>query len=434
MDTENFSPQIPTQPTSSAYLLKATIILGIILFVLIVVGVALNFNNLKQINKKQVTIKYSTVIFSDLSAGKDEIIFYSVNFDTKKQKQLFSIPIDKLGFGLGATEENKDIKFCAATNKIYIRTTKSIKGAFNPALDTPMSFFLAKSYLYITEIDLKGNIRELDFTKVESSDNLLPIDTGFILSNDCQKIIWSTRKIGRFQETGEAVNEIVYSDLNGGGKKVLNTARNKIIETSRDRDTALVKVPMSWSTDPNVVYLTNLDLLRGLSDHSGGLFKVVLNINLISEINTIPTQNKIIDISDNENYIAHYYHDDDHGGLYITNLTDMSNMYFKDVSAGKLLKFSMDNSKVAYNGSEDIQKKEGTYIAPVLSVAYLSDLLKTKKIIAHNVWLKDWLSNDSVIGVREDSGELVLLNINDAKETKLASFSDSSIYIGISDK
>ena len=276
--------------------------------------------------------------------------------------------------------------------------------------------------MHIKEIDLDGNIRNLDFTGTVTSNykNWEHDDTGFALSKDCQKIVWSTTyyQYTNHQETG-AVNEIVFSDINGNGKKVLLTTKKS--------DSTFGKELKSWSdSNPNIIYLTNYDWTR--NGRGGGLFQLDLTNGSITQNNVISAQNIVWDISDNDNLVAHQQNflTGAAGESFITNLANKSTVPLDNKSNGKR-KFSPDNSKLA----DTMPICSGTGAeAKCVPNLYLFDLAKTNKLVASGVELKDWLTNNSVVGSKDDK-DLVLVNINEGTENNLASVSNYLLFVGI---
>jgi hypothetical protein len=427
METENLNPQIPPEVTPPNKFPKLAIILGVFLVTAIAVGIVFYFKSFKPITQnqsQQLQQEQSTknnfqspaVIYGDIKVDENdefqiptEVVFYSVNPNTKEQKQLFTISADKIGI----YDFLPHIQFCAATNKIYIRTSRLIK-------ETPYQD------LHVKEVDLSGNIRDLNFTGTVLSDykNWEHYDTGFALSGDCQKIVWSTTyyQYTNYQETG-AVNEIVFADINGGGKKVLQTIK-------RSSDNTFGKELKSWSVaNPNVVYLTNYDWTR--NGRGGGLFKLDLSMNSITQIDTIPTGNIIWDISNNDNLVAHQQNflAGSAGESFVTNLANKSTIPMENKSNGKR-KFFADNSKLG--NTMPVCSGVGAEAKCVPNL-YLFDLVSTNKLIALGVELKDWLTNNSVVGAKDDK-DLVLVNVDNGKEDNLGSVSNFLLFIGVSGK
>lgn len=422
METENLTPPISPEPTPPTNFPKALIILGIVLVVAIATSAVFYFKSSKPINNEQSQQEQTKnitqspqIIFGDIKVDENdphqnptEVVFYSVNSSTKEQKQLFTISADKIGIG----DFLPNIQFCEATNKIYIRTSRLTKEP--PYQD-----------LYVKEIDLNGNVRDLDFTGTVLSDykNWEHYDTGFALSKDCQKIILSTTyyHYTNYQETG-AVNEITLMNINSGEKKILQTIKKA--------DNAFGKQLISWSAiDPNKVYLTNYDWSR--NGRGGGLFKLDLSNNLVTQIDSIPTQNIIWSISKNDNLVANQQNFLAGAGSesYLTNLTNKSIVPLENTSNGKR-EFSADNLKLANN----IPTCSGTGAeAKCVPNLYLFDLVKTNKLVASGVELEDWLSDNSVIGAK-DNKDLVLVNVNNGEENDLASVSSYLLFVGILDK
>lgn len=421
MKEVNLNPQIP-QPTPPVHFPKMAVILGgvVVVFVTtLVIGAVFYFKNSKPMTKEQP----HTIIYGELrnpsSFVNQSIVIYSVNSDTKIQRELFNIPVPYPPL--------YDVKFCDSTNKIYLRGLHYIYGNSNS---------------FVTEIDLKGNVRDLDFTGAPS-----PSSGGyFALSKDCQKIVWGTTYYDDYvSDNKRKAAEIAFAYINGSSKRVL-----QIIKLSPNDNESFNKYPYSWSTtDPNVVYLTNP------GDKSGGLFKLELNTNSISQINAVPTDKKIMDISNNDKLIAYKAESIKVGSVpksFVTNLANNStipiNIGSKDV---KISKFSPDSSKLAYTAFAYQNFNSYTFNPHDCPInLYIFDLLKkTDKLVTRianvcgrhtdpDIFLKnsnfiDWLTNDTVIYVK-DGKDLATININDGKETKLAPVSGQLLFIGVSDK
>ena len=407
MEPEKFTPQIPPEPTPKNNFSKIAVICGAVLVVAVVAGAVFYFSGSKPKNiqepqhlqpSQQIkNTKSQIIIFGDIKVNEEdiyqnptEVLLYSVDPSTKEQKQLFTVSADQIGI----YDFLPHIQFCSATNKIYIRTSRHID-------ETPYQD------LHIKEIDLDGNIRNLDFTGTVTSNykNWEHDDTGFALSKDCQKIVWSTTyyQYTNHQETG-AVNEIVFSDINGNGKKVLLTTKKS--------DSTFGKELKSWSdSNPNIIYLTNYDWTR--NGRGGGLFQLDLTNGSITQNNVISAQNIVWDISDNDNLVAHQQNflTGAAGESFITNLANKSTVPLDNKSNGKR-KFSPDNSKLA----DTMPICSGTGAeAKCVPNLYLFDLAKTNKLVASGVELKDWLTNNSVVGSKDDK-DLVLVNINEGTE------------------
>lgn len=447
METENLTPQASLKPTPPViHFSKVAVIFGIALVSAFVVGAVFYFKNSKSTH---------IVVYGELNRvmPEHEIVFYSVNYDTKEKKQLFVVP-EEVRFGNengGLVTESIsnqgmwDFKFCPATNKIYFR-----QFATN-GMDMP-----------IKELDFTGKIRDLNFTGTESPDyqNLVRLNTGFVISKDCQKIVWSTAYYKTdYDYTGDGYvgYELVFSDINGGGKKVLQTIK-------RTPDNALSKRPISWSTtDPNVVYLTNYDWIGKHID--GGLFKLELNTNLVTQIETIPSKNIVWDISNKGNLIAHQpdvgAEEKDSYKSFVTDLTNKSTLPLLITTYSKR-KFSPDNTKLASNDGYCSDKcylnlsvfnliKNNKLAAPDYEVKdWGISLLKPTRMIAPDIELWDWITNDSVVGVkynkkilsREGSlkesytaiSDIVIVNVNNGKETKITPVSGELFFAGVSDK
>lgn len=457
MDTENLTPQIPPQPIPPVTNFpKKAVIFGIALIALVsvfVVSAVFYFKNSKPVAKEQVVVQNSLkpnkISFKDVLSpelpltqnGKNntqspiiiygefrgaDLVFSSINAVTKEQKELTHVPFNKLG-KLGKSSNNGtggvDIKFCPETNKIYMLTGVGIRISEESPAPTQAP---PSTYISVKEIDLAGSMRDLNFTSATvpfyEEQTTYYDSNDFILSRDCQKIVWSTTY---YKQSEAYKSEIFIADINGGGKKVLQTD----------------KIPLSWSnTDPNVVYLTG-----------GGLFKFNLNTNSISQIKAVPDENVILDISNNDNLIAHQQDYKDGGNTdeegFITNLAQQSTVPLKAENYSKR-KFSPDNSKIAYTDRVCSFNEHGSIKGCVINLHVFDILKKTDKLLSPDVDARfgflDWLISDSVISLGNrndlisvhptDSNELLMTNINDGKITKLASVSAVFLYVGISGK
>lgn len=420
MEIENLTLQIPPQPTSPGNSPKVAAILGITFISAFVVGTVFYFKNSKSMTEEQPrTVIYGERHKNPYDIDNGSIGIYSVNSDTKIQRELFNIPVPDYYILY-------DIKFCAATNKIYMRGLHRPKGNSNS---------------FVTEIDLKGNVRDLDFTGAPS-----PSEGGdFALSKDCQKIVWGTTYYDTYVSYDKRkATEIALADVNGGGKRVLQAIKL----SPNDDDDSLDKDPLAWSiTDPNIVYLTNP------GDKSGGLFRLELNTNSISQMNAIPSKNTIMDISNSDNLIAHRVESvpAKWPSTFVTNLANNSTVPVNTEPKGiDRSKFSPDSSMLAFISTN--------YGSPfnVLSYFYyprnlyiFDPLKKTDKLVTKianfytratdlDILIKnsnfiDWLTNDTVIYVK-DGKDLSSVNINDGKETKLAPVSGELLFVGVSDK
>ncbi len=464
MEAENLTPQIPPQPTPQTHRKEVASILGILLLIVIFVAAIFFIKNPAQLTKEKVTaqnstqqskislnsidssvtstIKSPTIIYGDRN-GKEgpEMIFYSLNPLTKEKRKLFSIPdVEIFIKDWSATNPSmRDIKFCAAVNKFYFNYHSG-----STANDSS-----------VKEIDFVGNMKDLKFTEAVSTD-YKNLDysytgiTGFVLSKDCKKIIWSTAYYKQNEPGQNALSaeeeylgyEIVFSDINGVGKKVLQTIK-------RTPENALSKNPVSWSTtDPSVVYLTNYD--QAVNGNDGGLFKLDLNKNSVTQIYAIPSQNIIWDVSNNDNLIAHQQNTEvakTNPQSFVTNLADKATLPLF-ISSYSNRKFSIDNSKLAaYNGEDGISIynlfRNNKFAAPDSESGGIS-FLKPSKVAPDFPFLEsyflDWITSDSVIVLKFNKrdprySDLVMVNVNDGKEIKLDSVSSSNFqFVGISGK
>lgn len=424
MEAENLNPQMSSQPIPPVHFSKGAVIFGVAFIAFVsffVVGAILYFKNSKPMTKEQPrTIIYGERHKNPYDIDNGSIIIYSVNSNTKIQRELFKILIaDYISL--------YDIKFCAATNKIYIRYPNA--GVKLNVADN----------LFVKEIDLTGKIRDLDFTGMTLPEykHLESSDRGFVLSNDCQKIVWSTLYYDQINKK-EQIRDIVFADINGGNKKILQTIKQSPNDNGSPKTDDLVKIPYSWSaTNPNIVYLTNP------GNKSGGLFRLELNTNSISQINAVRTDEIIMDISNNDNFIVHRS-ENVVPKSFVTNLANnstvpMSNGSSKDIVVSK---FSPDSSKLAYTALDystnsfacplklyifDPVKKIDKLVTkiPHVCVTTVNALMENQFIV--------WLTNDTVIYVK-DGSDLVLVNVNDGKETELTPVSGELLFVGVSDK
>lgn len=464
MEEENLNPELPPQPSRPTHHKEIVGILGIFLTTAIFVAAIFFLKTPEQINKEQIVDQNSaglskptpiyalnsgiaaqerknntqstTIIYGEYNGAN--MVFISLDPIKKEKKQLFSISSDKVG-NIGKSGNNGkdiDIKFCSAANKIYMITgsgTKLGKNFQSPTTTSP------STNISVKEIDFSGNMRNLDFTAATVpfyEEQITYYDSNdFILSRDCQKIVWST---SYYKDDEAYKSEIFVADINGGGKKVLQTF-------NLSPNNYFGKIPVSWSnTDPNVVYLTSYDFENY---HYGGLYKLDLKTNYVSQIKAVPSENVIMEISNNDNLIAHQQDYKDGSNTkeegFITNLAQQSTLPLKIDNYTKR-KFSTDNSMIAYIARPCVYER-GLLKSCVIDLHVFDLNKKTDKLVSKDVdrgsGFLDWLTNDSVISLgnrndlisksQDDRTDLIMTNINDGKITKLASVSAVFLYVGI---
>lgn len=447
METEDLNPQISTQPTPPVHFPKVAVISGVVLLTAFVIGAVFYFRNIKQITKKQVlvqvqdspkqkpsfqqllenTTQSTTLIYGerhkDPQFNTDNIVIYSVNSDTKIQRELFNIPIN-------SSASIYDFRFCAATNKIYIRYPEA--GVKLNVADN----------LFVKEFDLAGNIRDLDFTGMTSREPLESYDRGFVLSKDCKKILWSTRYYDQINHQKQ-ISEIAFANIDGSEKKILRSVQQADNGNSEDDNGNLVKLPYAWSdTNPNIVYFTNPGNKRD------SLFRLELDKNSISQINAVPTDEIIMDISNNDTLIGHQAYGVPES--FITNLANNSTVPINIGSKSIIMqgKFSPDSSKLAYIALDNNSIDQ--FDCP-LNLYIFDPFTKIDKLVTRTANICDrtvdsyhfylltesnifsWLTNNTIIYVK-DGKNLIMANVGDGKESKLASVSGELVFLGISDK
>lgn len=433
METENLKPQIPPQPISPVHFPKAAIISGVAIVTIVIAlvfGALFYFKNTKSMTKEQTrTIIYGERHKSpnDINNNNGSIVIYSVNSVKKIQRELFNIPIPDYVVLY-------DIKFCTATNKIYMKD------------------FHTKGDLFVAEFDLNGNFRDLDFTGTASPEykSLYAQGGDFVISKDCQKIIWNTAYYDISAGYKRKATETSFANINGGGRKVLQTINHSSADYDSSNDD-LFKTPYSWSTtDPNVVYLTNPGYKKGYK--YGGLFSLELNTISISQINTVPIDEKIMDISKNDKLVAHKA--ESAPNSFVTNLANNSTVPIdirsQDVKIGK---FSPDSSKLAYTALARKSLNPYAFISfdCPLNLYIFNPAKKTNKLVTKitnfcnrkretdsyilegNSNFIVWLTNETLIYVK-DGKDLVLVNINDGKQDKIAPVSGELLFVEVSDK
>lgn len=337
-----------------------------------------------------------TIIYANAQVDKADdheplknIDFYSAKLDGSSPTKLFSLSADEVNEG-GLNDLH--FKFCPTTQKVYLLGSKN-------------------------EIDLKGNVRGLDFMQVQDPKlkSLEFVDTGFILSPDCSKVVW-----GHAYDAGSPSSheDIYISDLNGNNKRLL-------LDIKKNEGNK-IRLPYRWSTKhPDLVYLTDYDWDG--NGGGGGLYTLDTASGKIRQIPQVPLDGIVNDISSDENkivYGANPIVDPNDSEITVLNLIDNTKSVFTNDSNGKNL-FSPSSDKLADVVSDC--SGEGDK-ANCTSDLYVFANGQNKKI-ASGTDLMGWLSEDGIIGSR--SNALVGLNDDGSEIKNIATANDNLFYIGM---
>lgn len=378
---------------------SAVVIAVIVIVVLAIVAGGIYW--WQQFNSWEKTrIIYADVQFDENDNGfvdPTDMIFYSIRADGTGQKELFTIKGDELWFQW----DFPDIKFCFNSQKMYSiaeRNTRTIR-----------------------EINLDGTFRDLKFSGIDASEYFggyqynKPHDLGFILSPDCQKIITSTV----FFAKDDAVNEIIIYDINKSERKVLSTMHHQgyIFPSIFDfPNTFPVKYIKKWSSkNPEIVYLI---------DVNGGLYTININTGIISKIADFGERQMIDDISPNERLVTYYSYPPaeppaESFGSFVIDLESDLKISIQNGSGDR--EFSPDSKKLAY-----IDIDFGEEWVPNL---YVSDFENENKKISNNTELRGWLSDNIILGQKENS--LITINSKGTKEKHIVTTKGSLVFIAI---
>ncbi len=361
--------------------------------------------------KENPTIVYATVK-SETGEMHEEVIdtsFHSIKLNDTTVSNLFTLTPNQSSF-----DTNSEFKFCADSQKIYLQTSRLIKD--RPYQDA-----------YIQEVDLSGKIKDLTFTGTSTSPykNWEPYTKGFALSPDCKKIAWSNTyyQITDHQET-DAANEIITSSIDGTNKKILLDIHKDKMNNSKTLE--------SWPKEnAGIVYLSNYNWDR--NGKGGGLLSLDTKTGKSSAITEILNNQSIWTISDDVSLIAHSlnFRFGKAQATIITNLKTGNTYNIPDNGNGKKI-FSPDTKKLASTINECSGLGAELKCVPSL---YVFDYTNAEQVnltsakIATNFELIDWISNDTILGKRDDS--LITINLKDNSETTLVTTEDTLLFIGI---
>lgn len=351
---------------------------------------------------------------NDNFGGLLNIDLYSVKADGTDNKKLFSIdPVQIGAFNINSINLGQT-KFCGANNKIYTQTHKFLEGVA-PYSNTS-----------IKEIDLNGNIKDLNFTQQNTSQysSLEYYDKGFALSPDCKKIAWSDAYFGyQNPQQFQAFNEIYVSDINGQNKKVVFSVTKNFNNK--------IKTIFKWSKqDPNIVYVSDYDWDR--NGGGGGLYKLNINDGSIQQITQVPADAIVHDISQDESKIVY-------GPNFITNRSNISNVV--DLTNNVVTPFEAPSNEMLFNFSANkltdvISSCSGTGAQlQCTSNLYIWDYHNNQKI-ATNVGVFGWLSDDLILVPQniDSSGNTALLstiNSDSGNLKNIATVDGFLMFIGI---
>ncbi len=363
----------------------------------------------------QTSVSNPSIIYADAqydpTAQYDQLAkvdFYSVSPDGTGKKELFSIGADKL-----AVKDVNDFnfgqeKFCSATNEIYLQS-----------LELPLSL---SPIFSIKRIDLGGTITDMPFTQTPVPfAGLSPLNTGFALSPDCKKIIWATAYFPMVgQQPLVPFYEIYTADIDGKNKTTLATVQETPGNT--------IKKIYAWSKKyPSMVYMT--DYAWDKNGGGGGLYKLDATRGKIQQINQVPADALVYDISDDENKIAYApnFITTKGGDTSVRNLIDSSVVTFSNDSNGKRL-FSPLGDKLANVLPVCSGLGAESECIPHLFV-YIG---KQNKEIAETLDPLIWLSESSILAVENGTtSTIVAINDKSGEIKNIATTNDNLIFIGI---
>jgi hypothetical protein len=361
--------------------------------------------------KESPTIIYATVK-SEMGEMYEEVIdtsFHSIKLNDTTIGNLFTLTPNQ-----SSIATNSEFKFCADSQKIYLQTSRLIKD--RPYQDA-----------YIQEIDLSGKIKDLTFTGTSTSPykGWEHYTKGFVLSPDCKKIAWSNTyyQIIDHKET-DAANEIITSSIDGTNKKILLDIHKDKMNTSKTLE--------SWPKEnAGIVYLSNYNWDR--NGKGGGLLSLDTKTGKSSAITKILNNQSIWTISDDASLVAHSlnFRFGKAQATIITNLKTGNTYHIPDNGNGKKL-FSPDKQRLASTITKCTGLGAEIKCVPNL---YVFDYTNTKQAnltnakIATNLELLDWISNDTILGKRDNS--LIIINLKNNGETTLVTTENKLLFIGI---